>query len=72
VIVVPINTRLSTVEIDHVLADALPRGLIRHSSLPAAKAHISWQLVLDQEPLEGRNDSCPHPCYNPEAPLLER
>src|ERR1700755_623054 len=35
VIVVPINTRLSTVEIDHVLADALPRGLIRHSSLPA-------------------------------------
>jgi long-chain acyl-CoA synthetase len=69
VIVVPINTRLSTVEIDHVLADALPRGLIRHSSLPAPKAHISWQLVLDQEPLEGRNDSCPAPCYEPEAPL---
>ena len=69
VIVVPINTRLSTVEIDHVLADALPRGLIRHSSLPAPKAHVSWQLVLDQEPLEGRNDSCPDPCYDPEAPL---
>jgi long-chain acyl-CoA synthetase len=69
VIVVPINTRLSTVEIDHVLADALPHGLIRHSSLPAPKAHISWQLVLDQEPLEGRNDSCPAPCYEPEAPL---
>src|SRR5579863_2828687 len=69
VIVVPINTRLSTVEIDHVIADALPRGLIRHSSLPAPKAHISWQLVLDLEPLEGRNDSCPDPCYEPEAPL---
>ena len=69
VIVVPINTRLSTVEIDHVLADALPHGLIRHSSLPAPKAHISWQLVLDQEPLEGRNESCPAPCYEPEAPL---
>ena len=69
VIVVPINTRLSTVEIDHVLADALPRGLIRHSSLPAPKAHISWQLVLDHEPLEGSNDSCPDPCYEPEAPL---
>jgi long-subunit acyl-CoA synthetase (AMP-forming) len=69
VTVVPINTRLSTVEIDHVLADALPLGLIRHSSLPAPKAHISWQLALDQEPLERRNDSCPKPCYEPEAPL---
>src|SRR5579863_6266001 len=48
VIVVPINTRLSTIEIDHVLADALPRGLIRHSSLPAPKANVAWQLVLDQ------------------------
>jgi long-chain acyl-CoA synthetase len=69
VIVVPINTRLSTVEIDHVLADALPRGLIQHSSLPAPDAHVPWQLVLDQEPLEGHNDTCPDPCYEPEAPL---
>jgi long-chain acyl-CoA synthetase len=69
VIVVPINTRLSTVEIDHVLADALPRGLIRHSSLPAPQAQISWQLVLDQEPLEGRNGSCPDPCNEPDSPL---
>ena len=52
VIAVPLNTRLSTVEIDHVLADASPLGLIRHSSLPAPKARLSWQLVLDQEPLE--------------------
>jgi long-chain acyl-CoA synthetase len=69
VIVVPINTRLSTVEIDHVLADALPRGLIRHSSLPAPKAQISWQIVLDQEPLDVPVASCPDPCYEPEAPL---
>jgi long-chain acyl-CoA synthetase len=69
VIVVPINTRLSTVEIDHVLADALPRGLIRHSSLLAPDAHVPWQLVLDQEPLEGRNDTCPDPCYDPDATL---
>jgi len=69
VIVVPINTRLSTVEIDHVLADALPRGLIRHSSLPAPDAHVPWQLVLDQEPLEGQNDTCPDPCYDPNAIL---
>src|SRR5258708_3560854 len=34
VIVVPINTRLSAVEIDRVLIDASPRGLIRHSGLP--------------------------------------
>src|SRR6202049_4838245 len=32
VIVVPLNVRLSVVEIDRILADASPRGLIRHSS----------------------------------------
>jgi acyl-CoA synthetase (AMP-forming)/AMP-acid ligase II len=31
IIIVPINTRLSTPEIDRVLADASPRGLVRHS-----------------------------------------
>src|SRR6202162_6692677 len=34
VIVVPINTRLSAVELDRVLEDACPRGLVRHSGLP--------------------------------------
>src|SRR5437660_12831034 len=32
---VPLNTRLSAKEIDDILADAKPHGLIRHSSLPA-------------------------------------
>src|SRR6266851_2464895 len=49
VIVVPINTRLSIVEIDHVLADACPRGLVRHSSLPAPTVRIPLELVIDQE-----------------------
>ncbi len=34
VIAIPLNTRLSAKEIDNILADAKPRGLIRHSSLP--------------------------------------
>ena len=34
VIAVPLNTRLSLVELDRVLADATPHGLVRHSSLP--------------------------------------
>src|SRR5206468_1013663 len=46
-IVVPLNTRLSAKEIDNILADAKPRGLIRHSSLPAPTAQVSWQLVLN-------------------------
>jgi len=46
VIVVPINTRLSVVEIDHVLADASPRGLVRHSSLPAPTVRVPWERVL--------------------------
>src|SRR5258708_16051399 len=35
VIAVPINTRLSVVEIDHLLSDARPPRPIRQSSLPA-------------------------------------
>ena len=67
-IVVPINTRLSAAEIDHVLADALPRGLIRHSSLPAPNTGLRGRSC-GSRPLEGRNDSCPEPCYDPEAIL---
>ena len=69
VIVVPINARLSVVEIDHILADASPRGLVRHSSLPVPATRVSWELVLDEEHLEGRNGSCPDACYDPEAIL---
>jgi long-chain acyl-CoA synthetase len=69
VIAVPLNTRLSQAEIDRVLADANPHGLVRHSSLPAPTVRLSWQRVLDEEPLDLRSDSCPNPIYDPEAIL---
>jgi len=69
VIAVPINTRLSLAEIDRVLADAAPHGLVRHSSLPSPTVRISWQRVLDQDPLEIRNDLPPEAAYDPEAIL---
>src|SRR5881409_3075761 len=69
VIAVPLNTRLSVREIDGILGDAKPRGLIRHSSLPVPTAQISWQVVLDQEPLEVQSDSVPDPIYDPDAIL---
>jgi long-chain acyl-CoA synthetase len=69
VIAVPLNTRLSVKEIDGILSDANPRGLIRHSSLPVPTAQVSWQLVLDQEPLDVRSDSIPDPIYDPHAIL---
>jgi acyl-CoA synthetase (AMP-forming)/AMP-acid ligase II len=65
-IAVPLNARFSAVEIDRVLADASPRGLIRHSSLPVPTAQLSWQLVLDEEPLDVSSDSYPEAIYNPE------
>jgi acyl-CoA synthetase (AMP-forming)/AMP-acid ligase II len=68
-IAVPVNTRLSIPEIDHLIADASPRGLIRHSSLPVPTVKPSWDLVLDQEPLEIRDDSHPEAIYDPEAIL---
>jgi long-chain acyl-CoA synthetase len=66
---VPLNTRLSVKEIDNILADAKPRGLIRHSSLPVPTAQVSWQLVLDQEPLQVGSDLVPDPIYEPDAIL---
>ena len=66
---VPLNTRLSVKEIDGILADAQLRGLIRHSSLPIPTAQVSWQIVLDQEPLDVQGDSFPDPIYDPNAIL---
>src|SRR6266436_3598136 len=69
VIAVPLNTRLSGKEIDNILADANPSGLIRHSSLPVPTAQVSWQLVLDQAPLDPQSGSIPDPIYDPHAIL---
>src|SRR5437773_3701776 len=69
VIVVPLNTRLSVKEIDRVLTDANPRGLIRHSSLSVPTVQVSWQVVLDQDPLDIQSDSIPDPIYDPHAIL---
>src|SRR5262245_24552323 len=41
---VPLNTRLSVVEIDRILADAQPRGLIRHSSLQTPTVAVPWEV----------------------------
>src|SRR5689334_13628040 len=69
VIAVPLNTRLSGKEIDGILADAQPHGLIRHSSLPVPTVQVPWQIVLDQEPHDLRSDSVPDPIYDPDAIL---
>src|SRR6476660_4941746 len=67
VIAVPLNTRLSEKEIDHVLLDAAPHGLIRHSSLAAPSFALARQLVLDKEPLHLGNESFPADVYDPDA-----
>jgi len=66
---VPINARLSSTEIDRVLVDAAPRGLVRHSSLAKPGVQLRWQVVLDEKPLEVRDGPCPDPVYDPEAIL---
>src|SRR5438270_7152269 len=58
IIVVPINTRLSTPETDHVLADASPRGLIRHSKFPAPSICVPLALVLDQAHVDRLRGPC--------------
>ena len=69
VIAVPINVRLSIAEIDHVLADCTPRGIVRHSTLPQPKTRLPWDIVLDRDGLIGGDGPSPDPCYDPDAVL---
>ena len=69
VIAVPLNTRLSATEIDRILADATPRGLIRHPSIAVPTVPLHWQLVLDEEPLDPKGGPHPEPIHDPEAIL---
>src|SRR5260370_1153551 len=54
---------------DRVLADADPRGMIRHSSLPQPGTQVPWQVVLDQQGLQVGRDEPPEPVYDPDAVL---
>jgi long-chain acyl-CoA synthetase len=69
VIAVPLNVRLSPTEIAHILADAEPKGLIRHSSVDAPAVQLEWQVVIDEEPLDTQGDAHPDAVYDPEAVL---
>jgi long-chain acyl-CoA synthetase len=69
VIAVPLNTRLSTKEIDRVLEDASPHGIVRHSSLAVPGVQLSWQHVIDEKPLPISRDPAPKIFYDPEAVL---
>src|SRR5215831_1142548 len=66
-IVVPLNTRLSEKEIDHVLVDATPRGLIRHSSLAAPTVKLPLERIIDKETFEFKDDALVKPVYDPDA-----
>jgi acyl-CoA synthetase (AMP-forming)/AMP-acid ligase II len=59
VIVVPVNPRYSPREIDRVLKDASPRGLVRRSGSAPFTVKVAWQLVLDEESFDAANGSCP-------------
>jgi long-chain acyl-CoA synthetase len=69
VIALPLNTRLSTKEIDRVLEDARPHGVVRHSSLAIPGVQLSWQRVIDEEPLPIGIDPVSKIFYDPEAVL---
>ena len=69
IIVVPLNTRFSASEIDRVLTDASPRGLVRHSSLPRPSVRLEWERVLDEEPFGNICGPRPEIFYDPEAIL---
>lgn len=66
---VPLNTRLSRAELDQILRDASPHGLVRHSSLPLPSTQVPWQLVLDESPLNVGQGSPKEAIYDPQSVL---
>src|SRR6202163_3081841 len=69
VIAVPLNSRLSTKEIDRVLEDARPYGIDGHSSLAVPGVQLSWQQVIDEEPLQMSSDPVAKVFYDRQAVL---
>jgi long-chain acyl-CoA synthetase len=71
VIAVPINTRYAGAEIDRLLEDARPRGLIRHSKFAAPTVSVDWEYVIDLAPLDGAEEE-PYAgeFYDPDAILV--
>lgn len=71
VIVVPMNTRYAGPEIDRVLLDSQPRGLIRHSKFPAPTVRSDWEHLIDLEPFD-EIDEQPYTkeFYDPDAILV--
>lgn len=71
VIVVPINTRYAVAEIDRLIEDARPLGLIRHSKFAAPTVRLKWEHVIDLNPLdEIEGDLFTGEFYDPNAILL--
>ena len=67
---VPINTRNAGAEIDRLLDDARPRGLIRHSRFPAPTVGLEWEHVIDIAPLgEAKEELYVGEFYDPDAIL---
>ena len=71
VIAVPINTRYAGAEIDRLLEDARPRGLIRHSKFPAPTVSLDWEQVIDLAPInDAEEELYAGEFYDPDAILV--
>src|ERR1700743_1682239 len=71
VIAVPINTRYAGAEIDRLLVDARPHGLIRHSKFPAPTVSLDWEHTIDLAPLhEAGEELYAGEFYDPDAILV--
>ena len=70
-IAVPINTRYVAAEVERLLEDARPRGLIRHSKFAAPTVRLMWEHVIDVAPLDEANEE-PYAgeFYDPDAILV--
>jgi long-chain acyl-CoA synthetase len=71
VIAVPINTRYAAAEIDRLIKDARPRGLIRHSKFSAPTIRLEWEHVIDIDSLdEAEGETYAGEFYDPDAILV--
>src|ERR1700759_851492 len=71
IIAVPINTRYAGAEIDRLLQDARPRGLIRHSKFPVPAVRLEWEHVIDLSTLyEANEELYAGEFYDPDAILV--
>jgi len=66
---VPMNTRYAVPEMDEVMEDCDPKGLVMHHALPRPVRSAPWEIVIGRDEIPCAEGPAPGPVHDPHALL---